>query len=141
MSLRFRSLLFTVGVLVLLAAIVLWMLRPANASRPPKDASSPPAEKRSVYERYNIPRPRNNRGANQLCEIDHLVPLELGGADTIANLWPECSSGYAGWEGASFREKDRFENYLHRQVCSGALSLADAQVEMATDWFRYSVHP
>jgi hypothetical protein len=26
------------------------------------------------------------------------------------------------------------ENYLHDQVCSGAISLSDAQVEIATDW-------
>lgn len=104
-----------------------------------RDSSTSPAEKRGVYERYGIPHPVNNRGSNQVCEIDHLVPLELGGADTMANLWPQCTAGYSNWEGAGFRDKDRFENYLRRQVCSGALELSEAQVQMAADWFKYWV--
>jgi hypothetical protein len=27
------------------------------------------------------------------------------------------------------------ENYLHKQVCDGAMSMADAQSIIATDWF------
>jgi hypothetical protein len=33
-----------------------------------------------------------------------------------------------------FHEKDRVENFLHKQVCSGAMRLADAQRQIATDW-------
>lgn len=63
-------------------------------------------------------------------ELDHLVPLELGGAPAdVANLWPEP---YEQAWGA--RVKDRVENRLHELVCSGRLSLADAQQAMATDW-------
>src|SRR5262249_46450380 len=98
-----------------------------------------PAQKARTYELYNIPRPTENRGANQQCELDHLVPLEIGGADDLSNIWPECRPGYAGWDGAGFRDKDRFENYMHRMVCSGGISLTDAQVELATDWYRYWV--
>ena len=59
----------------------------------------------------------------------------------MANLWPECVPGYVGWEraGAGFRDKDRFENYLHREVCSGIISLSEAQYQISTDWFRYWV--
>jgi hypothetical protein len=57
----------------------------------------------------------------------------------MANLWPQCSPGYAGWQGGGFRDKDRFENYLHRQVCAGNLSLAEAQFQIGTDWFQYWV--
>ena len=31
-------------------------------------------------------------------------------------------------------EKDKVENYLHSQVCSGAVSLREAQNEIATNW-------
>jgi hypothetical protein len=62
-------------------------------------------------------------------EVDHLIPLELGGDNTIDNLWPE-----AAWPGPGFREKDRVENYLHRRVCDGSMSLRDAQRLIATDW-------
>jgi hypothetical protein len=51
---------------------------------------------------------------------DHLISLELGGDPTDArNLWPEP------YPRAS--QVDRIENDLNAQVCSGALSLADAQ--------------
>jgi hypothetical protein len=51
---------------------------------------------------------------------DHLISLELGGAPTDPrNLWPEP------YPRAS--EVDRIENELNAKVCSGAMSLADAQ--------------
>lgn len=62
-------------------------------------------------------------------EVDHLVSLELGGSNDISNLWPEAASPKPG-----FHEKDKVENYLHSQVCSGAISLQQAQVEVATNW-------
>ena len=73
-----------------------------------------------------------------MCEIDHLVPLELGGADTMANLWPECSPGYEHWQGPGFRDKDGFENYLWFHVCIDQdVSLKDAQIEISTNWRKY----
>ena len=51
---------------------------------------------------------------------DHLISLELGGDPTDPrNLWPEPYPRAAA--------VDRMENDLNAQVCSGALSLADAQ--------------
>lgn len=64
-------------------------------------------------------------------ELDHLIPLELGGCSKCeANLWPEPRNVFPG---AS--EKDEVESYLHEQVCSGAIPLADAQREIAADWY------
>ena len=71
------------------------------------------------------------RSRAELFEVDHLIPLELGGDNSIANLWPEAAEPTPG-----FHEKDRVENYLHRRVCEGAMSLADAQRQVATDWVR-----
>jgi len=63
-------------------------------------------------------------------ELDHMVSLELGGNPTNpANLWPEA---YLPVPGA--HEKDRVENYLHRQVCDGQMTLAAAQKQIASDW-------
>lgn len=64
-------------------------------------------------------------------EVDHLVSLELGGSNDIANLWPEAASPKPG-----FHEKDRVENYLHSQMCSGAIPLKQAQIEIATNWLK-----
>ena len=59
-------------------------------------------------------------------EIDHLVSRELGGADSIPNLFPQPI--------AQARLKDRLENFLHRQVCAGSLALALAQRLIRTNW-------
>ena len=51
---------------------------------------------------------------------DHLISLELGGDPTDPrNLWPEPYPRASA--------VDRIENALNAQVCSGALSLAEAQ--------------
>lgn len=61
-------------------------------------------------------------------EVDHLISRELGGADTAANLFPQPI--------AQARLKDRLENRLHREVCSGAISLEAAQMEIRTNWVK-----
>jgi hypothetical protein len=59
-------------------------------------------------------------------EYDHLVSLELGGANATSNLWPE--------PGTIPNDKDAVENRLHREVCSGQITLAAAQEAIAADW-------
>ena len=63
-------------------------------------------------------------------EIDHLIPLELGGANSVPNLWPEP---YGSAFGAT--QKDGLEDYLHEQVCHHGLPLAAAQHEIAANWY------
>lgn len=64
------------------------------------------------------------------CEVDHLVPLELGGMDVEANLWAQP---YKPVPGA--HQKDLVENCMHRLVCEGKLGLAEAQRRLMTDWY------
>ena len=85
--------------------------------------------KRKVYLEYSMV-PHKGTCALAGCEVDHLISLELGGSNDIRNLWPEP---YAPAPNA--HQKDLVENWLHRQVCSGAISLSDAQHQIATDWF------
>ena len=59
-------------------------------------------------------------------ELDHLVPLELGGANDAGNLWPEA--------GALPNPKDAVEDALNKAVCDGQVSLARAQRAIARDW-------
>lgn len=65
-----------------------------------------------------------------LYEIDHLISLELGGADEIQNLWVQPYYQHPG-----AHEKDAVENWLHREVCAGRIDLIEAQREIATDWY------
>jgi hypothetical protein len=67
-----------------------------------RDKESTPTQKAATYMTYNIPHPENDTGANQQCELNHLISLEIGVSDDLSNIWSECSPGYSGWTGASF---------------------------------------
>jgi hypothetical protein len=86
----------------------------------------PDALKNEVYSEYGI----TSHAPGQY-EVDHFISLELGGSNDIANLWPEPAEPRPG-----FHEKDKVENYLHDQVCSGKMSLQDAQLQIATNWLK-----
>ena len=76
-----------------------------------------------VYDRYRLP-----RGSRRGYVIDHLIPLEIGGTNAIANLWPQPR--------AAAHRKDRDEDRLHGEVCSGEISLAAARAEILRLWKR-----
>lgn len=84
----------------------------------------PQSVKEKVYAEYGIAKHQPGQ-----YEVDHLVSLQLGGSNDIANLWPEAANPMPG-----FHQKDLVENYLNSQICSGAISLQTAQVEIATNW-------
>jgi hypothetical protein len=103
-----------------------------------RDKTTSATQKNKVYPMYGIDHPEHNTGSSQVCEIDHLVALELGGADTMSNLWPQCSPGYEHWQGPSYKDKDGFENYLWFHVCINKdVTLKEAQIEIATNWRKY----
>lgn len=79
----------------------------------------------SVYAAYGA-----TKKPGVCCEIDHLISLELGGDNGATNEWPQP---YEPRPGA--HEKDEVENWLHQQVCSGAMELTAAQKQIAEDWF------
>jgi hypothetical protein len=61
-------------------------------------------------------------------EEDHFISLELGGSPSDPkNLWPEPH--------ASYNEKDKVENYLHSEICSGKITLLEAQEEITKNWY------
>jgi hypothetical protein len=84
--------------------------------------------KNRVYAEYGVQ--RNHGICRGGCEVDHLISLEIGGADDVKNLWPQPSQPKPG-----YHEKDKLENWLHEQVCSGAMKIEDAQEGIATDWY------
>jgi hypothetical protein len=62
-------------------------------------------------------------------EIDHIVSLELGGSNEIANLFPEGLYAHPG-----YKIKDKLENKLHDLVCAGKIGLRSVQRAITTDW-------
>jgi hypothetical protein len=86
--------------------------------RPPASATGR-AKHDVAYPAYGIP-------AGTPSELDHLVPLELGGSNDITNLWVEA--------GKVPNVKDAVENRLHAEVCAGRVTLAAAQLAIASNW-------
>ena len=77
-----------------------------------------------IYREYGIDR------ASGHFEIDHLISLELGGADAPENLWPE-SYDTTPWNAHT---KDKLEDRLNALVCTGKLPIEQARQEIVTDW-------
>ncbi len=102
-----------------------------------RDKATSPGQKAETYNWYNVQHPVNNRGSNQTCELDHLVSLELGGADTLDNIWPECGPPGVALRDRFFKEKDIVENFLAKEVRDGKIPLAEAQKGIAEDWTQY----
>ncbi len=78
--------------------------------------------KNAVYRKYHR---RRERGV--CCEIDHLVPLSLGGTNDIRNLWPQPS--------VQARQKDDLETALHWAVCDSRMPLSEAQDCIRNNWY------
>ena len=94
----------------------------AASVRPPKEVTN--RVKVRVVRRYGL----DGTPFAQI-ELDHLVPLSLGGASSERNLWPELRAGRAGAPA-----KDVVEVRLHDEVCSGRTGLRAAQQAIARSW-------
>jgi hypothetical protein len=96
------------------------LCRPRYSSRVPTPSSR---QKARAVARYGV-----KRSAHAF-KVDHLVSVNLGGSNSLANLWPERYDGSWGAQ-----KKDRLEKKLRTLVCSGALRLASARRQIAHNW-------
>ena len=85
----------------------------------------PESVKQQVYAEYGITSHQPGE-----YEIDHLISLEIGGSNSIKNLWPQ-SYITQPWNA---HVKDKLENELHNEVCSGKIDLPTAQHDISTNW-------
>jgi hypothetical protein len=95
--------------------------------------ATPQAVKEQAFEEYGITDPHDG-GASY--EIDHRLPLSLGGRDVLQNLWPETRNRSVQWNAWV---KDRLELKLYNLVChvkpgETPVSLSDAQAAFLGDW-------
>jgi hypothetical protein len=90
--------------------------------------------KEQAFSEYGIQDPHDG---GQSYEVDHLIPLSLGGRDVLSNLWPQSRTalGFNSWV------KDRLEFRLYNLVCrpkpgDPPVSLSDAQEALQGDWTK-----
>jgi hypothetical protein len=102
-----------------------------------RDKATSAEKKKDTYEWYHQNHPAKNTGKTQVCELDHLISLELGGADTLDNIWPQCGPSKAVLAKRFFKQKDTVENYLAWLVKNNRMKLDDAQKGISTDWTQF----
>ena len=85
-----------------------------------------PPESQTERFKYDVAYPAYGTPRSERSELDHLVPLELGGSNDATNLWPEYPP--------TPNPKDKVEDALNAAVCEGRVSLAAAQDAIAADW-------
>jgi hypothetical protein len=83
--------------------------------------------KRQAYAEYGITQYKTGD-----YEVDLLIPLSLGGSNSIRNLWPQ-STKTSPWNSYV---KDALERKLQKLVCAGQLDLKTAQRGIASDWIE-----
>lgn len=89
-----------------------------------RNRHTPVELKREVYEEYGI------SAEGRSFEVDHRVPLCIGGADVRENLWPQ-----QGWQHPNFHDKDRLEEEVCRMVCRDhSITLQAGQTIFLGDW-------
>jgi hypothetical protein len=80
-----------------------------------------------IMREYNLP-----LGPHPQFEVDHLIPLCLGGADSDRNLWPQPRRSIGPVWNAE--RKDELEARMCALACSGQLDVVEAQRTIAEDW-------
>jgi hypothetical protein len=86
-----------------------------------------PPESQTETFKFHVAYPHYGTPRADKSELDHLVPLELGGSNDATNLWPEVGR-------PSGNPKDKVEDALNAAVCQGRASLIAAQDAIAADW-------
>ena len=101
-------------------------LTPGRVARSEADRRGVTAQmERKVFARYRLPWSRRAQ-----FKIDHLIPLELGGADSIDNLWPQ--SLRARPYGTD--RKELLTEVLQSRIAKRQITLEQAQEQIRTDW-------
>jgi hypothetical protein len=88
------------------------------------------AEKNAVFRDYGLA--NHHAGwcsGPRGCAVDHVIPLECGGADVKANLFPQKGDGPYNQE-----DKNRLEALCHKLVCAKKITPAEGQSWFMPDW-------
>jgi len=102
------------------------MLTPGKVARNGQDRSGVTEEmERHVFNLYHIPWRRRGE-----FKVDHLIPTELGGADSTDNLWPQSLFALP----YNAKRKELLTRRLLALIASREMTLTQAQREIREDW-------
>lgn len=93
---------------------------------PPRGSGVTTAARRCTFDSAFRKAMARAYGVERCGEVDHRLSLELGGSNSIANLWCEPAP--------EFHAKDAVEDHLHAAYCSGQLSLEAARALLLDGW-------
>ena len=101
-------------------------LTPGRVARTEKERAGITLQlEQKVFARYRLPWERRIQ-----FKIDRLIPAELGGADTLDNLWPQ--SVRARPYGTD--RKELLTEVLLKKIRDGKLTIEQAQEAISRDW-------
>ncbi len=102
----------------------------SNYSKGVRDVSE--SLKKKVYKLYNVPvEQRGSYNGVMVSKIDHLVPLSIGGANDITNLWPHYFNVPSGY---GVLKKNKLENYIKVKMCNGGITQEKAFQCFTNNW-------
>lgn len=83
--------------------------------------------RKEVLKKYNV-----SDGYGRTYELDHIVPLCMGGSNDAENLWlePSTKGGFV----YGYQKKDGVERLLCNKVCNGTITLEEAQYQIVYNW-------
>lgn len=96
-----------------------------SASDDDLDPTVPAQVQQVVFAEYHVPQQQRGREF----QVDYLINPQLGGTAEVKNLWPQPYTTV--WNAQT---KDMLEKRLYARVCSGQLSLEQAQQALSSDW-------
>jgi hypothetical protein len=94
-------------------------------------------EKTKLYGAYGLAEPGDNMGPTRSCELNRLIPLELGGANSADNIWPLCGPPHVMVSARYFNDKDKVDRYLVMMVKMNRMELEAARKGIVADWTQY----
>jgi len=94
------------------------------------------SDKRFVYDEYTVESSKRNIDNG---EIDHFYPLCAGGSNKTSNLWYQPIDNQWSGKNLGFKEKDKLEAWVCKQIKANKLDPQEAFDRITKDWVKFYI--